>query len=77
MASEKYKGKIYYSASVTWSLLFFSTEDEAAATRITAKNGLESYAYPYYIYDATTTRHVTTATATIHNHLDVSPVMFW
>jgi hypothetical protein len=25
--------------------LFFSAEDEAAAARITAKNGLESYAY--------------------------------
>ena len=26
-------------------LFFFSAEDEAAAARITAKNGLESYAY--------------------------------
>ena len=38
--AEKYKGKINDSLVLThW---FFSAEDEAAAARITAKNGLES-----------------------------------
>ena len=45
--AEKYKGKIYDSALHLYMILiyFFSAEDEAAAARITAKNGLESYAY--------------------------------
>ena len=43
----KYKGKVNDSSSlhVTYLLLFFLAEDEAVAARITAKNGLESYAY--------------------------------
>ena len=44
--AEKYKGKVDDSTILlilTFSL--FSAEDEAAAARITAKNGLESYAY--------------------------------
>ena len=42
-AAEKYKGKINDSLVLTHQ--FFSAEDEAAAAHITAKNGLESYAY--------------------------------
>ena len=46
--AEKYKGKVDDYAFFTRFLLclfFFSAEDEAVAARITAKNGVESYAY--------------------------------
>ena len=44
--AEKCKGKIDISSYLNVTYLpFFSAEDEAAAARITAKNGLESYAY--------------------------------
>lgn len=35
----------YVYKPFTWYLFAFSAEDEAAAARISAKNGLESYAY--------------------------------
>jgi heat shock protein 1/8 len=46
--AEKYKGNLYDSAflhDTYFILFFFPAEDEAAAARITAKIGLESYAY--------------------------------
>ena len=43
--AEKYKGKSNVIPSLTITKPPFSAEDEAAASRITAKNGLESYAY--------------------------------
>ena len=49
--AEKYKGKDIFSNSFfaqdidSAFFSFFSAEDEAAAARISAKNGLESYAY--------------------------------
>ncbi len=44
--AEKYKGMyIFLCTSNSLLTLYFLAEDEAAAARITAKNGLESYAY--------------------------------